>query len=679
MRSGEHDILKNMKLKKVIDQSVYTFPKWTTKNIQQVPEKSALELRERVESIVVIDKEQRTFENTAFALEALSYGIGHNVLLLHILMNLSPKEDIRKASQKAEQEYEKRLIEIVYDQKLYKAFRDYYLGNYKQEKKSLLPSEVKFVEDTFKEYKNLGFELDSKDQKKIKTLLKKQAILASKFRFNINATDTHILCTADELEGLPEKPVEALPKDKHTGKYVVQAEGSIYTTFMKFAVNSRKRKELATLSLQKGGRKNIEILTELTQLRKETAELLGYKNHIEKTLTSRMAKSEKNAKEFIEKMYRRVESKALKEKKVLNELKSKDIGAKSNAEFYDINYYSNKLYERTAALDSDALKDYFECENTTKEMLKLYGELFGIDFSYTKELPVWDKSVQVLKLNDKKTKEVLGYIYMDLHPRKGKYGHAMVTHATNGYQKGWRKGDYMMPICALVCNFSVPTKKSPSLLSLRDVETLFHEFGHALHTVLTKAAFESQSGTNVTWDFVEAPSQMLENFLYEEKHLKNISRHYTTGKPLDSLTIKKIIANKNFMMATHISRQLLFCFFDFEIHGTNRPKDIVRTYNNLYTKITGNKLPKETYFPAGFGHMDGYDAGYYSYMWALVYAQDIYSRFKKAKNNKELIKVGMDYRTKILEVGSTRGELESAIDFLGRKPNTKAFFQSQGI
>jgi thimet oligopeptidase len=668
-----------MKLKKIIDESIYSFPTWSAKTIEQIPKKSVLKIQKRALDIIVISKEQRTFENTAFALESLSYGIEHNVLLVHILMNLSPKENIRKLSQKAEQEYEKSLIDIVYDPKLYQAFKEYYLGNYKQEKKSLMQSEIKFVEDTFKEYKNLGFELGKEDQRKIKTLLKKQFALASNFRFNINATDDHILCNEKELEGVPAKTVAALLKDKKTAKYIVPADGSVCLTFMKFAVDPKKRKELATLMFQKGGKINISILSELTKLRHETAILLGYPNHIEKTLSSRMAKNEKTAREFIEKMYKRVQKKAQQEKSVLDKLKSADLGTKSIAEFSDVSYYSNKLYEQTTSLDSDMLKDYFECENTTVEMLNLYGELLGITFSYTKEIPVWEKSVKVLKLSDKKSKETLGYIYMDLHPRKGKYGHAMVTHATNGFQMGWRKGDYMMPICALVCNFASPTKKVPSLLSLRDVETLFHEFGHALHTVLTKASFESQSGTNVTWDFVEAPSQMLENFVYEEKHLKNISKHYITGKSLDVTTVKKIIANKNFMMATDVSRQLLFCFFDFEIHGTKRPKDIVKTYNDLYNKFTSNKLPKETYFPAGFGHMDGYDAGYYSYMWALVYAQDIYSKFGEAKTKKELIKVGMEYRTKILEVGSTREELVSVKDFLRREPNTKAFFESQGI
>ena len=312
-------------------------------------------------------------------------------------------------------------------------------------------------------------------------------------------------------------------------------------------------------------------------------------------------------------------------------------------------------------------------------MLNLYEDLFNLSFSYTKEIPVWDKSVTVIKVCDKKNKEQLGYIYMDLYPRDGKYGHAMVTHATNGFSRIWRSDDYTMPICALVCNFSTPSKKNPSLLSLSEVETLFHEFGHAIHTVLTKVELESQSGTNVTWDFVEAPSQMLENFIYNKHNLKNISKNIQTGKSLDNKTIDKIILNKNFMIATHISRQLMFCKFDFSIHGSKRPKDIVKTYNDLYFNITGNKLPKETYFPAGFGHMDGYDAAYYSYMWSLVYAQDIYSKFEKAKNKKELKKIGLEYREKVLEVGSSRDELKSVIDFLGRKPNIKAFLTSQSI
>jgi thimet oligopeptidase len=663
---------------KVIDQSIYSFPKWTVQKIQNIPDSVCAQLQARVTILLNINAAERTFENTVFAIESLGYGVSHQIALLDILMNLSPKENIRLAAQQAGQEYEKKAVDIMYDVRLYTAFKEYYTGSYKSEKKSLALHEIKLVEDMYIDFKNQGFELSGAIQKKYKSILKKIAVLESQFRFNINATNTHITCTEAELAGLPRALVLSLEKDEKE-KYKIPTDGAVYISFMKFATNPVKRKEIMTLALQKGGKKNIVLLSNLTKLRHEAAVLLGYTNHIDKTLSNRMAQNEKTAVAFITGLYKRVEKKHNQEKRVLDEYKTKETGTPSKADFYDISYYSNKVYEQLAALDTETLKEYFECNNTVQGMLDLYSNLLGITFEKTLDIPVWEKSVTVLKISDTKSKEIIGYIYMDLYPRTGKYSHAMVTHATNGYRIKYQSDEYMMPICALVCNFSLPNKHTPSLLSLRDVETLFHEFGHALHTVLTRVDFESQSGTNVTWDFVEAPSQMLENFVYEARNLKRISKHYITGKSLDSHTIRKIRENKNFINATYVARQILLCLFDFEIHKGNAKQNIVETYNSLYHKVTGNTLPQNTYFPAGFGHMAGYDSAYYSYMWALVYAQDIYAKFATSKNTKERKAIGMQYRKKILEVGSSRGEMDSIVDFLGRKPNNKAFLESQGI
>ncbi len=666
-------------MKRVIEPSIYEFPKWTEKDIQKIPARVISHKQGAYAKIKQIKKEERTFENTFFALEAAGYGVTHDIALLHILMNVAPKEKIRKATQLAIEKFEKDEINIEMDYKLYLSLVEYVNGAYIKEKKTLKKNEVKYIEDTIRNYKNLGFDLPKEKRDEFKKLSKKSAKLASAFSFNINATNTYILCTKEELTGLSSDFIDSLDVDSKTKKHIVTTQSQHYLPFMKLVVNSQKRKELGTLYLQKGGTTNIDILTKLTEVRHTTAVVLGYKNHIEKVLKERMAGDGKTASEFLKNLYKRVEIKSKEEMKTLSELKSKELGQKSKLEFYDMAFYSNKLYKKTAAVDTEYIKEFFETESTVQGMLDLYSSLFGLSFSFTKKLPVWNEQVKVLKITDTKTKEEIGYVYMDLFPRVGKYGHAMVTHATDGYSRVYSGAKYTMPICALVCNFTTPSKNNPSLLSLSDVETLFHEFGHALHIVLTTAELESQSGTRVSRDFVEAPSQMLENFVYNKENLQKISRHYKTGKSLDAKTIDKILVNKNFMMATFVSRQISLGLFDFAIHGRNTPKDIVSVYNNLYKKTTGCVLPKETYFPAGFGHMDGYDAGYYSYMWALVYAQDIYSKFESAKTKKELQRIGKEYRSKILEVGSSRPELESVTDFLGRKPNTKAFFASQGI
>jgi Zn-dependent oligopeptidase len=238
-----------------------------------------------------------------------------------------------------------------------------------------------------------------------------------------------------------------------------------------------------------------------------------------------------------------------------------------------------------------------------------------------------------------------------------------------------------VPINEIICNFQQPIKSTPSLLNLGEVETLFHEFGHSLHYMLTDCVYGSQAGYNTAWDFVETPSQLLEEFLFEENNFKKLAVHYKTKKPLDISTVKKIIAGKNFLIGYSFLRQNIQSLFDLDLHSNKiKSNNHSKYFNDLIKKYINFNLQKDSIFPAGFGHLNGYDAGYYSYMWALVYAQDFYSEFKKVMNDKNKLKeLGERYRKEILEVGGSRDEMESAKKFLKRNPNNKAFLQELGI
>jgi thimet oligopeptidase len=659
--------------RKMITQADFEWTKLTPAKIREIPEQIFSEKQKKYQEIKKIKAEERTFENTVFAIESAGYGIEDRISKVAVLMEVSPKEEVRVAALQAIQAYEAKAVDFEHDIEIYQALVEYKTNTYKKEKKTLFPHEIKLFEDISLQYKKAGFELSKPDQKIYKKISKKIAKLESDFSFNINAYKKYIVCTKDELDGLPSRFIDGLTKDG-TSAYRVHTDSAEYMPFMKLSHDSKKRKELFVLYNQKGGKKNETLLQQATIERHKRATLLGFKNHIAYATSDRIAKNDVRAVSFIKGLLPEVQKNAKSEFLELQNLQRQELSPKAILTPSDISYYSNKLFKERFSVDSEYIKEFFQLDIVFGEMLKLYENLFHISFIERKDILVWSKDVRILEIKDKKSKETIGFICADLFPRTGKYGHAMVTEVSSAYQVGFRTGNYNTPVTLLVCNFQTPTKTVPSLLSIGDIETLFHEFGHALHRSLTTEVFASQSGTSVAWDFVEAPSQMLENFVMEKDMLKKMSKHYKTGKSLDNKTIEKLQSGHYFMKSSHIQRQIMLCVFDFEIHSGTNTKNVTEIYNTLYKKITGIEQPKGTYFPAGFGHMVGaYAAGYYSYLWALVYADDIYSEFKK--NNKKIKEVGLKYRKEILARGSGRDELISMEQFLGRKPNNKAFIE----
>jgi thimet oligopeptidase len=329
------------------------------------------------------------------------------------------------------------------------------------------------------------------------------------------------------------------------------------------------------------------------------------------------------------------------------------------------------------------MRAYFPLEHVKRELFSLCENLFSIVIAEY-SIPLWHKDVKMYQINDKDAKNdnaLIGYFAMDLYPREGKFGHAAMFDVVVPHELHYKTEEYNAPFSSMVCNFPAPSGKGkriiPSLLSIGEVETLFHEFGHLLHMTLSRARLESQAGANVAWDFVETPSQIMENWVWNKQVMKKLSCHYETGKSMDDEMIDRIIKGKTFQNAYFYTRQLIQGKLDLDLH-TGKVKDArvaYRKMNKLYFNI---ELPeKETLFPAGFGHLVGYDAGYYSYLWALVYACDAFESFK-TKGNKNVMtnkEIGMKWRREVLEKGSSEDESILIKKFLGRKPNNKAFLK----
>ena len=615
-----------------------------------------------------ISKEKCTFLNTLYALERCDDKFESFFSKMGLLAETSVKKEIRDTAHAVLAEVSQKLVDVEYDKELFLALSGYYEENFRSEKKKLRKEDIKLLEETLREYRRMGFDLSVDKQDKLKSLLKQVSELSIDFRKNINDYQDYIVCTRKDLDGLSERFISSLPN--HTGgKYIVTLQYPHIGPFMAEAKNREKRKALAEKNLKKGGMKNLKIIEKLVSLRHQISSILGYKHHADFRTETRMAKNAKTVDAFQNSLLRTLTPIAKKEMAQL--VTHAKLLSLKKMEHYDIGYVANDLKKKLYDTDPEKVREYFPLEHVISQMFKLCETLFSISI---KEFPVklWHKDVRAYQISDK-DKSLIGYFALDLFPREGKYGHACMVDVVVPHEKGYGSNEYVAPFSAMLCNFPTPSKKIPSLLSIGEVETLFHEFGHLLHMTLSKARLESHAGANVAWDFVETPSQIMENWVWNKEILGSLSQHYINGKRMPGEMLDRVIKGKFFQNAYFFMRQLVMGKLDLDLH-TGKVKDARAAYrkmNKLYFNI---ELPeKETLFPAGFGHLVGYDAGYYSYLWALVYACDAFSEFqKKGVTNST---VGMKWRKEVLEKGSSEDEIKLVTNFLGRKPNQKAFLK----
>jgi thimet oligopeptidase len=626
-------------------------------------------------TIKKIQKEKRTYENTLYALERCDDRFDSFFGKIGLLAEVSTDKRVRDSAHSVATEVSQQVVDIVYDKELYNALKEYYEGNYLKEKKNLREEDILLLEDTMRDFRRMGFDLPKNKQETLKKLLKKSNELSTKFRQNITEYQDYILCTKEELDGLSERFITSLPR--HTdGRYIVTLAYPHIGPFLAEAKNRQKRKELAEKNLKKGGVRNLRVINDLVVLRHKIATILSYKHHADFVTERRMAKKGDTVDAFQNTLLKRLEP--------YKNHDLKDLRAHANTlgihaiEHYDLAYVGTELKKKLYDLDPETVRAYFPLDHVRDTMFTIFGTLFSLTFK-KKKITLWHKSVDTYEIHDARSKKdsLLGYFSLDLFPREGKFSHAGMFDVIVPSEKSYKSEKYNAAHSAMVCNFPSPTKNTPSLLSIGEVETLFHEFGHLLHMTISRACIQSQAGANVAWDFVETPSQIMENWVWNKQVLKKLSKHYKTGKSMDTGMVERIIKGKKFQNGLFYTRQLLHGKVDMDLH-TGRVKDGRQAWiamNKLHFNI---ELPeKDTLFPAGFGHLVGYDAGYYSYLWALVYACDAYKEFE-LKGNKNVMTnkaVGLRWRKEVLEKGGSRDEMKSIEAFLGRKPSDKAFLE----
>ena len=629
-----------------------------------------VKLEKDLAALIAIPQAERTFDNTIMGYERAFDNYGNALGMSGFLSYVSTDKKFRDAANDLQMQISQYMVDVATRRDVYKAIREYTDTNPK-----LDPVQAKLVKEMLIGFKNSGMDLNDADLEKFKALNKEKAEYIIKFDKNIQEYKDPLAVTQEQLKGLGEDYIQKLAKTED-GKYLVTLDYPDYVPFMQNADDEQARKELEFKFNRRGGQENVELLEKTLTLRREIAHLLGYKNHAELRLEDRMAKNPKTVMTFLKDLQKKLKPLGKKEDKEMIAYKNSKTGKNSRTLYsWESGYWSNKFRKENLELDSEKIKEYFPSQVVINGMLDLFGGVFGITFEPV-DIPVWHPDVKAFKIKDKATGELVAYFYMDLYPREGKYKHAACFGLVDGEEK--QDGTYQIPFVAIVANLNKPSGDTPSLLKHGEVETLFHEFGHVLHNALTKAKYSAFSGTSVSWDFVEAPSQMLERWAWDPQVLKKISKHYKTGEPLPDELIKRMIAAKNFGAGGMYLRQDFFAQYDMTLHTADTTPDSTKLYFELTKKIRGLPLTKGTIPQASFGHiMGGYDAGYYGYLWSEVIAEDFFGEFKKhGIFNPE---TGLKFRREILEKGGTLDEEKMVENFLGRPADNKPFLKSIGL
>lgn len=491
--------------------------------------------------------------------------------------------------------------------------------------------------------------------------------LQTQFEANIASDTTHGLFTDEELAGVPKETIARF--HLIDGKRKVTTNSTDFGPVMQYAKNEAVRKDMLE-AYENRAQENAALLTQALELRRKIAAALGFANWADFKLQDKMAKETAIVMAFLENLKTGLTS---KNKEDLARVQARKQQEQPSADLYpwDVSYYETLLRKEEFSLDEEEVRKHFVADATIQRMFDIYSTLLGITITELKT-DAWSPLVNLYEVRDPDGTLVCRF-YTDFYPRPGKYEHAAAFTLRAGRMLD---GKYLTPLSAIVANFSPATPETPSLLAHREVETLFHEFGHIMHQGLTKAPYAFISGTDVPTDFVEMPSQILENWTWDPALLKQISAHYLTREPLSDELIMSIIAARHFNEGRMYTRQLALSLYDMRIH--THDVDPIVTWRSMYKEVTTLDPLPNTHYPCGFGHiMGGYDAGYYSYLWSLVYAEDLFTRF--AKEGLLSKAAGNDYRRLILEPGDSRDQMELMREFLGREPNSEAFLRMLGI
>jgi thimet oligopeptidase len=621
--------------------------------------------------------DQLTVPNTVGALDDILFEASLTANRMQLLKETSTNAALRDAATDAAKVISEWAVGIDYREDVYKAVK-----RFSDTHPKLSGENAKLLSEVMRDYKRAGLGLPKPDRDEVERLRKELTRLTTDFESNVTKAEAPVKFTRAELDGVPENFLSQKGVKSGDNEFTVQANVTFqYATVMEHARQEATRRKLLLVHDNLARASNAPLLQQIVELRDKIARKLGYASWADYQIEPKMAKTVAAARDFCEKLKAGLQPKFAAELEQLRRLKVRDTGdSAAKVELWDWRYYQGVLKKEHYTVDTEALRVYFPYERCLLGMFQVYQTIFGLRFERVEPPASWCEDLQLFAVSDAQSGEPLGLFYLDMFPREGKFNHFAQFGIIDG--KELPGGVHQRPTVALVCNFPPPAGDRPSLLSHREVETLFHEFGHAMHAILTRAHFTRFSGTSVPRDFVEAPSQMLENWVWDKRVLDSFAADYRDlSKTFPQATLTKMKEAQQATSGVFYRRQLAFALMDLAVHTQVKDgagRDVIKLSNEVLSDVFLS-TPPDTAFACYFGHLMGYDAGYYGYAWAEAIAADMATVFEKSVHGFYDTKAGRRLRDEIYAVGDSREAAVSVERFLGRKQSIEPFLKKVGI
>ncbi|WP_435255445.1 M3 family metallopeptidase [Tenacibaculum sp. A30] len=646
--------------------------------------KEAIQIAKDEINAIVKNSETPTFENTLVSLDNAGSKLDRATSIFFNLNSAETNKEIQEIAKDISPWLSEFRNDMILNEGLFKRVKTVYdqLPDL-----NLTPEQEMLLDKQYKSFARNGANLNETDKTELRKIDAELAKLSLQFGEHVLAETNAfelLITNEDDLAGLPESAKEAakeLANSKGKEGWMITLDYPSYIPFMTYADNRELRKKLAIVFGKKGFQQNEynneQIVKDIVTLRHKRANLLGYKTHAHFVLEERMAETPEKVMEFLHELLEKAKPAAQREFKNLAEF-AKELDGIGQLQKWDGAYYSEKLKKKLFNLDQELLKPYFKLENVIDGVFTVSNKLFGLQFEEINTIDKYHEDVKTYAVKDTDGNFV-SYLYADFHPRPGKRNGAWMTSYKSQYISN---GVNERPQVSIVCNFTKPTQTKPSLLTFNEVTTLFHEFGHALHGMLANTTYKSLSGTSVSWDFVELPSQVLENWCYEKEALELFAKHYETGEVIPMEYVEKIKESASFNEGMQTLRQLSFGLLDMSWHSGNSPEtiaDVKEFETNAFESTQLYPDVAENCMSTSFSHIfqGGYSAGYYSYKWAEVLDADAFEYFKEEGIfNKE---IADKFKNNVLSKGGTEEPMELYKRFRGREPKPDALLKRAGL
>ncbi len=657
------------------------FSEVENEHFQPAIETAIKEAKNEIDQITA-NPEAPTYENTLESLEFSGERLSRITSLFFNLNAAETNEEIQGIAQAVSPMLSEFSNDVRLDEELFKRIEAVHAN---KNKLGLNPEQSMLLDKNYKAFVRNGAKLNAEDKKKLREIDKELSTLSLKFGEHVLAETNAfemILTEESDLVGLPEGVREAaklLAREKGAEGWAFSLD---YPSYIPFVTYSQRRDLREKMTRAFGARanqdneyNNREILLRIANLRHQRAQLLGYDSHADFVLEERMAEKPEKVEAFLQDLLIKAKPAALKDFKKLQDLAQKD--RISELQKWDSSFYSEKLKQELFDLDDEKLKPYFQLENVLQGAFEVASRLYGVHFKPVDNIQTYHQEVRTYEVRDEHDR-FIAVFYADFFPRKGKRNGAWMT----SFKSQWKKqGVDSRPHIAIVCNFTRPTESRPSLLTFNEVTTLFHEFGHALHGMLADTTYPNLSGTSVYWDFVELPSQIMENWCYEEEALSLFAKHYKTGEQIPMDLVRKIKDSSNFLEGMATLRQLSFGMLDMAYHGhdPSKIKDVKEFEKKVFSETQLYPDVPESCMSTAFSHIfqGGYSSGYYSYKWAEVLDADAFEAFKE--NGIFDKETGEKFKSFVLSRGGTEKPMELYVKFRGREPDANALLRRAGL